>query len=77
MKIGIFWYFQNQIIGIEHNFNQSDQIFLGLIDITYNDVEYWKTLKHTFPNLQEFEYENVAPIKVIYNVKKKLCLYEH
>lgn len=45
MKIGIFWYFKNQVIGIAHHFNQSDQDSLGLIDSTYTHVEYWETLK--------------------------------
>ena len=32
MKIDIFWHYQNQIIGITHDFNLSDQDSLGLID---------------------------------------------
>lgn len=45
MKIGIFWYFENKIIGIVHDLNQSDQDSLGLIDSPYTHVEYWEILK--------------------------------
>lgn len=71
MKIGIFWYFKNQVIGIAHHFNQSDQDSLGLIDSTYNHVECWDTLKQSFPNLQELEYEDIPRGRVIYNTKKQ------
>ena len=71
MKIGIFWYFQNQVIGVAHHFNPSDQDSLGLIDSAYTHVEYWETLKQSFPNLQEFEYEDIPRGRVIYNVKKQ------
>lgn len=71
MKIGIFWYFKNRVIGIAHHFNQSDQDSIGLIDSTYTHVEYWETLKHSFPNLQEFEYEEIPRGRVIYNAKKQ------
>lgn len=71
MKLGIFWYFQNQVIGIAHHFTQSDQDSLGLIDSTYTHVEYWETLKQVFPNLKEFEYEDILRGRVIYNAKKQ------
>lgn len=71
MKIGIFWYFKNRVIGIAHHFNQSDQDSISLIDSTYTHVEYWETLKHSFPNLQEFEYEEIPRGRVIYNAKKQ------
>ncbi len=51
MKIGIFWYFKTQMIGISHHFNQSDQDSLGLIDSTYTHVEYRETPKQSFTNL--------------------------
>lgn len=44
MRIGIFWYFQNQIIGIAHDFNLSDRDSLGLIDSAYVHVNYWEEL---------------------------------
>lgn len=71
MKIGIFWYFQNQVIGIAHHFNQADRDSLGLIDSVYTHVEYWEILKQSFPNLQEFEYEYIPRGRVIYNAKKQ------
>lgn len=40
MKIGIFWYDQNQVVDIAHNFDLSDVDSLGLIDSSYTHVEY-------------------------------------
>lgn len=76
MKIGIFWYFQNQIIGIAHNFNQSDQDSLGLIDSPYTHVEYWEVLKQKIPELQSLEYDEISLGRVIYNsLSNKIVVY--
>ena len=44
MKIGIFWCYQNQIVGIAHDFKLSEQDSLGLIDSAYVHVNYWEEL---------------------------------
>lgn len=69
MKVGIFWHYQNQIIGIAHEFNQSDQDSLGLIDSPYTHVEFWESLKQNIPKLYLLEYENIPRGRVIYNAK--------
>jgi hypothetical protein len=69
MKNGIFWYFQNQIIGIAHDFNLSDQDSLGLIDSPYTHVAYWETLRDAIPELRNIEYEEIPRGRVIYNAK--------
>lgn len=69
MKVGIFWYFKNKIIGIAQNFNQSDQDSLGLIDSSFTHVEYWETLRDAIPELRNIEYEKIPRGRIIYNVK--------
>lgn len=69
MKIGIFWYHQNQIIGIAHSYQLSDQDSIGLIDSSYTHVEYWEILRKTIPELRNIEYEEIPRGRVIYNAK--------
>ena len=69
MKIGIFWHYENQIIGIAHDINLSDQDSLGLIDSTYTHVEYWRILRESIQELRNIEYEEIPRGRVIYNVK--------
>lgn len=69
MNIGIFWYFKNQVFGIAHDFYQSDQDSLGLIDSIYTHVEYWEVLKSKHAELCAFEYEEIPRGRVIYHAK--------
>ena len=59
MRIGIFLYFQNPIIGIAHNLNQSNQDSLSLIDSAYVHVNYWEELRNQIAELQNLEYEEI------------------
>ena len=59
MKIDIFWHYQNQIIGITHDFNLSDQDSLGLIDSAYVHVKYWEVLRNKIVALLYIEYEKI------------------
>ena len=74
MKIGIFWYFKNQVIGIANEFYQSDQDSLGLIDSKYTHVEYWEILKSKHAELSAFEYEEIPRGRVIYHAKNEKVL---
>ncbi|ENU33879.1 hypothetical protein [Acinetobacter parvus] len=69
MKIGIFWYDKNQVIGIAHNFVLSDVDSLGLIDSSYTHVEYWEILRYQFDHLKYLEYEEMPRGRVIFNIK--------
>lgn len=76
MNIGIFWYYQNQVIGIAHDFNHSDQDSLGLIDSVYTHVEYWEVLKSQILQLQALEYEDIPRGRIIYNsLNNKTIVY--
>lgn len=69
MKIGIFWYDKNQVIGIAHDFDLFDVDSLGLIDSSYTHVEYWEILKYPFDHLKYLEYEQVPRGRVIFNTQ--------
>lgn len=76
MKIGIFQHFQKQIIGISHNFNQSDQDSLGLIDSTYIHVNYWEELRNPIAELRNLDYEEIPRSRAIYNnLSDKTIIY--
>ena len=65
MKIGIFWHYQNQVIGIAHDFNLSQQDSIGLIDSAYVHVKYWKALQNQIVALRHIEYEETPRGRVI------------
>ena len=70
MKIGIFWYWNNQVIGIAHSFNiTADSI--GLIDSPYTHIEYWITLQEKYSELQNYEYEQIPRGRVIFDTNKE------
>ena len=76
MKIGIFWHYQNQIIGIAHDFNLSDQDSLGLIDNAYVHIDYWEALRNQIAELRHIEYEEIPRGRVIYNsLSNKTIVY--
>ena len=68
-KIGIFWYYENQVIGIAHPIDLSDQDSLGLIDSHYTHVVYWENLKHEIKALNYLEYEEIPRGRMIYDAK--------
>jgi hypothetical protein len=70
LKIGIFWYDQDRVIGIAHHFDQNDADSLGLIDSDYNHVQYWEKLRVENSHLQYIEYEEIPRGRVIFNTKK-------
>ena len=69
-------YFQNQIIGIAHNFNQTDQDSLGLIDSAYVHANYWEELQNQQVELRHIEYEEIPRGLAIYNsLSNKIIIY--
>ena len=76
MKIGIFWCYQNQIVGIAHDFKLSEQDSLGLIDSAYVHVNYWEELQNQQVELRHIEYEEIPRGRVIYNsLSNKTIVY--
>ena len=59
MKIGIFWFYKNQVLGISHEFDLNNSDSLGMIDSIYNHVSYWDELQNEFSELREIEYEDI------------------
>ena len=76
MKIGIFWFFSDKIIGIAHEFNSNEKDSIGLIDSKYTHVEYWERIKADIPELRYMEYDEVQRGRVIFDINKnKLIIY--
>jgi hypothetical protein len=75
MKIGIFWYWNNQVIGIAHSFNITKADSIGLIDSPYTHIEYWITLQEKYSELQNYEYEQIPRGRVILIPTKKNQLF--
>ncbi len=71
MKIGIFWYWNNQVIGIAHSFNITKADSIGLIDSPYTHIEYWITLQEKYSELQNYEYEQIPRGRVIFDTNKE------
>lgn len=69
MKIGIFWFYKNTVLGIAHDFDASQSDSLGLIDSEYTHVDYWKYIKAQTPKLQYTEYEEIPRGRVIFDTK--------
>lgn len=74
MKIGIFWFYKNQVLGISHEFDINSSDSLGMIDSAYNHVSYWDELRNKFSELREIEYDDVPRGRVIFD-KNKLIIY--
>ncbi|MHA3053676.1 hypothetical protein [Acinetobacter sp. ANC 4640] len=76
MKIGIFWFYKNQIFGVSHEFDINSSDSLGMIDSPYNHVSYWNKLRNKLPELRNIEYEDVPRGRVIFDKNKnKLIIY--
>jgi|GEM_PF-5595148 len=55
MKIGIFWYWKDEVLGVAHDFALSDIDSIGLADSNYAHIEYWKERwSHMFEQLKAY-----------------------
>lgn len=69
MKIGIFWYWKNQVLGISHTFQDSDADSLGIIDSPYTHVDYWLEIQRKYNELRFLEYEEIPRGRTLFNLK--------
>lgn len=74
MKIGIFWHWNNKVIGIAHVFNLGDADSIGLIDSPYTHIEYWKNVQSEYPELRHYEYEQIPRGRVIFDANKEKAI---
>lgn len=74
MKIGIFWYSQQKIIGIAHEFTEQQRDCLGLIDSPYTHVDFWQELQFRQPELRHIEYDQVPRGRAIFDSNRQLLL---
>ena len=69
MKIGIFWYWNNEVLGVAHDFSASDIDSIGLADSNYAHIEYWEIIQSSNKDLKYMEYEEVPRGRAIFNSK--------
>lgn len=69
MKIGIFWYWKDEVLGVAHDFALSDIDSIGLADSNYAHIEYWKVLQSRMNDLKYIEYEEIPRGRAIFNSK--------
>lgn len=72
MKIGIFWFYKNTVLGIAEDISQGCKGYNGLIDSNFDHVNVWETLeiKIQFPELKSMEYEQIPRGRLLYSTKQ-------
>ena len=75
LRIGIFWFYDNKVIGVAHDFSQKEADSIGLIDSKYTHVYYWEILRLQLPELKDKEYEQLPRGRVIFDTNKKKQLF--
>ena len=72
MKIGIFWFYKNTVLGIAEDICQGFKGYNGLIDSNFDHVNIWETLelKTQFPELSNMEYEQIPRGRILYSSKQ-------
>ena len=69
-KIGIFWVYNNQVIGKACDLSQGDENISGLLDSPDNHIDLWendKNWRNPFQELIGTEYQCVPRGRVIYS----------
>ncbi|MCK4086624.1 hypothetical protein HCY58_06020 [Acinetobacter radioresistens] len=74
MSIGIFWFYDNKVIGIAHDFSLKEADSIGLIDSKYTHVDYWEILRRQLPELKDREYEQLPRGRVIFDTNKNKAI---
>ena len=74
LSIGIFWFYDNKVIGVAHDFSLKEADSIGLIDSKYTHVYYWEILRLQLPELKDKEYEQLPRGRVIFDTNKKKAI---
>lgn len=74
LSIGIFWFYDNKVIGIAHDFSLKEADSIGLIDSKYTHVDYWEMLRRQLPELKDREYEQLPRGRVIFDTNKNKAI---
>ena len=70
MKIGIFWFIDDKIIGQKCSINEGEASVLGFIDSPFNHYESWEldpSFLDAFPHLFGSEYQTFPRGRVVYS----------
>lgn len=74
MSIGIFWYWNDQVISIAHSFSLLEADSIGFIDSSYTHVDYWSVLQKEYRELNSYEYEQIPRGRIIFDTNKEKYL---
>ncbi len=74
LRIGIFWFYDNKVIGVAHDFSLKEADSIGLIDSKYTHVDYWEILRRQLPELKDKEYEQLPRGRVIFDTNKNKAI---
>ena len=76
VKIGIFWYWKNQVLGISHSFENSNVDSIGIIDSIYTHIDYWPKIQSEHQELKILKYEEIPMGRTIFNSRvNKVIIY--
>lgn len=77
-KIGIFWIYQNTVLGKARPLSEGESSVAGLLDSPDDHVRIWELagFRSQFPALRSMEYQQVPRGRVLYAVNKnKVIVY--
>ena len=73
-KVGIFWIYNNQIIGKTYSLSEAEE-YGDFLSPILGHYEYWEEIQKQVPELYYEEYENIPRGRIVYNrINKKFVL---
>ena len=71
-KIGIFWVYENTVIGRARELSDGEENTAGLLDSPDSHIDLWEndpTFIIPFPELRDEEYQNIPRGRVIHSIE--------
>ena len=68
-KIGIFWYYNNKVIGKTYNLSEAEK-YGDFLSPILGHYDYWEQIQKEFPELYYEEYEYIPRGRIVYDTTK-------
>lgn len=68
-KIGIFWYYNNKVIGKTYNLSEAEK-YGDFLSPILGHYDYWEKIQKEFPELYYEEYEYIPRGRIVYDTTK-------
>lgn len=79
MSIGIFWFFQDNVIGKLCSWEEGEQLVNGIVDSPFNHYDLWENTPgflNKYPMLYGSEYQTLPRGRVLYStIDNKTIIY--